>query len=133
MAKSKQLPGQLDLFDTIGLAQQNNSRRKTMINWTKEDVEFICNNILQPVIETTIKGIAAEQGKLDDITDRMINAIGDAIHDIRYEQARDRMFYKAMYTQVLFKNTAITPDAYDEFYKSWCEEFDKLNKEKKDG
>ena len=104
-----------------------------MTNLTEEDVEFICTNILQPALETTINGIAKEQGKFDDTIDRILNAVSNAIHDIRYEQARDRRFYKAMYTQLLFKNTAVTPDAYDEFYKNWCDEFDKLNKEKKDG
>ena len=102
-----------------------------MINWTEEDVEYICTNILQPVLEVTIKGIANEQIKLDEITDRILDSIGDAIHEIRYEQERDRRFYKAMFTQLLLKNTMLTPAAYDEFYKNWCNEFDKLNKENK--
>ncbi len=103
-----------------------------MINWTEEDVEYICTNILQPVLDVVIQGVADEQGKLDKITDKMLRSIGDAIHDIRYEQERDRRFYKAMFTQLLLKNTMLTPTAYDEFYKNWCEEFDKLNKEKTD-
>jgi hypothetical protein len=103
-----------------------------MIDWTEEDIEYICTNILQPAFEVTIKGIAEEQDKSDQITDRLLSSIGDAISDIRYEQERDRRFYKAMFTQLLLKNTMLTPAAYDEFYKSWCEEFDKLNKEKKD-
>jgi len=57
-----------------------------MINWTEEDVEYLCMNILYPVLEETVKGIVAEQEKLDSITDRMINAIGDAIQDIRYNE-----------------------------------------------
>lgn len=104
-----------------------------MINWTEEDVEYICTNILQPVLEATIKGIANEQAKLDEVTDRILDSIGDAIHEIRYEQERDRRFYKAMFTQLLLKNTMLTPAAYDEFYKNWCNEFDRLNKEKQDG
>lgn len=97
-----------------------------MLNWTEEDVKFICENILQPVLEETIKGIAGEQGKLDDITDRVLKAIGDSIQEIRYEQERDRRFYKALLAQAL----SINESAYDNFYKSWCDEFDKLNKEK---
>lgn len=104
-----------------------------MINWTEEDIEYLCMNILYPVLEETIKGIAAEQEKLDAITDRMIHMNGDAISDIRYKMERDRRFYKAMFTQLLLKNTMLTPAAYDEFYQNWCAEFDKLNKEKKDG
>lgn len=102
-----------------------------MINWTEEDVEYICTNILQLVLEVTIKGVANEQAKLDEVTDRILDSIGDAIHEIRYEQERDRRFYKAMFTQLLLKNTMLTPAAYDEFYKNWCNEFDKLNKENK--
>lgn len=103
-----------------------------MINWTEEDVEYICTNILQPVLEATIKGISEEQVKFDAITDRLLDSIGDAICDIRYKQERDRRFYKMMFSEMLIKNTLFTPAGYDEFYKSWCEEFDKLNKEKKD-
>lgn len=102
-----------------------------MINWTEEDVEYICTNILQPVLEVTIKGIAEEQEKSDEITDRVLHSISSAIHDIRYEQERDRRFYKAMFTQLLLNNTMLTSAAYDEFYKNWCNEFDKLNKENK--
>lgn len=97
-----------------------------MINWTKEDVEFICTNIVQPALEATIKGIAQEQGKLDEITDRILKSIGDAIQDIRYEQERDRRFYKTMFIQ----SFNIDEEIYNKFYKSWCKEFDKLNKEK---
>lgn len=101
-----------------------------MINWTKEDVEFIYTNIVQPALEVTIKGIAQEQGSLDEITDRILNSIGDAILEIRYEQERDRRFYKTMFSEALVRNQLFTPAGYDAFYKSWCEEFDKLNKEK---
>ena len=97
-----------------------------MINWTEEDVKFICQNILQPVLEETIKGIDGEQGKFEDITDRVLKLIGDSIQEIRYEQERDRRFYKAFFTQV----HNIESETYDNFYKSWCEEFDQLNKEK---
>ena len=101
-----------------------------MINWTEEDVEFICTNILKPVFEEIIKGIAGEQGKLDEITDGLLKSIGDAIQEIRYEQERDRRFYKVMFSEALIRNQLFTPAGYDEFYKTWCEEFDKLNKEK---
>ena len=99
-----------------------------MINWTEEDVEYICTNILQPVLEVTIKGIAEEQGKLDDITDRMISSIGNAISEIKYEMVRDRRFILGF----LSEYTHIKKDVIYDLYKSWCAEFDRLNKEKKD-
>lgn len=101
-----------------------------MINWTKEDVEFICTNIVGPALVETIKGIAKEQEKLDEITDRILKSIGNAIQEIRYEQERDRRFHKAMFSDVVLRNTLFTPDSYDDFYKKWCEKFDELNKEK---
>jgi len=97
-----------------------------MVNWTKEDVEFICTNIVQPALEATIKGIAEATEKSEEITDKFLKIIGDAIQEIRYEQERDRRFYKSLLTQALYMNEA----SYDNVYKSWCEEFDKLNKEK---
>lgn len=101
-----------------------------MINWTEEDLRFFYTNILQPALEVTIKGISEEEAKLDEITDRIFKSIGDVIKEIRYEQERDRRFYKVMFSEALVRNQLFTPAGYDAFYKSWCEEFDKLNKEK---
>ena len=97
-----------------------------MINWTEEDVEYICTNILRPVLEETVKGIAAEQGKLDDITDMTISKICDAISDIRYEMMRDGRFFLGFIAEY----THMNKDALYDGYRQWCEEFDRLNKEK---
>lgn len=101
-----------------------------MINWTQEDIEFISMNIVAPALVETIKGVAKEQEKLDEITDRILKSIGNAIREIRYEQERDRRFHKAMFSDMVLRNTLFTPDNYDDFYKKWCEKFDELNKEK---
>ena len=101
-----------------------------MTNLTEEDVRFICENLIAPLSEE----IANVMDRRDELSaeslGRVFDAVADQLRLIRYEQERDRRFYKAMYTQLLFKNTAVTPDAYDNCYKNWCEEFDKLNKEK---
>lgn len=101
-----------------------------MINWTEEDVEFICKNIVLPAIMEATKAISENEEKLQEIEQssykKIFNAITNRLNQLDYEQERDRRFYKVMFTQVFDKNAI----AYDNFYKSWCEEFDKLNKEK---
>ena len=101
-----------------------------MINWTKEDVEFICINIVLPAITEATKAISENEEKLQEIEQesykKIFTAITDRLNQLEYEQERDRRFYKALLTQALYMNEA----SYDNVYKSWCEEFDKLNKEK---
>ena len=96
-----------------------------MINLTPDDVKYICSDILQPLL---IELNGTQERQVESIN-RIFNIIGDAINDIRYEQERDRRFYKLMFSEALLKNQLFTPAGYDEFYKNWCEEFDRLNKE----
>ena len=105
-----------------------------MLNWTEEDVEFICKNIVLPAITETAKAISENEEKLQEIQhesySKIFKTIADRLNQLSYEQERDRRFYKMMLTDIKLKNQLITPAGYDAFYKSWCEEFDKLNKEK---
>lgn len=97
-----------------------------MINWTEEDVEFICKNLLAPMSEELVKVFNSRDKLESEALDKVFSVVTDQLKEIKYEQERDRRFYKVMFTQVFDKNAR----AYDDFYKSWCEEFDKLNKEK---
>jgi hypothetical protein len=105
-----------------------------MINWTKEDVEFICKTIVLPAITEATKAISENEEKLQEIQhesySKIFESIINRLNKISYEQERDRRFYKMMFSELTLKNQLITPTRYDAFYKSWCEEFDKLNKEK---
>lgn len=105
-----------------------------MVNWTKEDVEFICQNIVLPAITKTAESISENEEKLQEIQhesySKIFGSIIDRLNQLSYEQERDRRFYKMMFSELTLKNQLITPAGYDAFYKSWCEEFDKLNKKK---
>lgn len=101
-----------------------------MVNWTEEDIKFICENIMAPLGHELAK-IMEEHDKISsESLERVFDAIINQIKEIRYEQERDRRFYRVMFSEALIRNQLFTPAGYDEFYKSWCEEFDKLNKEK---
>lgn len=129
MAKSKQLPGQLDMFDTIGIAPQNDSKRRVkMINWTEEDINYIAENMIKPVIQQIAQEVASAEEAQNELTNRMFSAVGDAIADIRYEMMRDRRFFLGFVAEYAHLNK----EALYEGHKKWCDEFDKLNKEKND-
>ena len=97
-----------------------------MINWTEEDIKFLCENVMAP-LGHELANMMEEHDKISSKSlEKVFDALIGQIKEIRYEQERDRRFYRAVFTQVFGKSEV----AYDEFYKDWCEEFDKLNKEK---
>lgn len=103
---------------------------KIMIDWTEEDIKFLCKNVMIPMGEEIAK-IMEEHDKINTKSlEKVFDIIINQIKEIRYEQERDRRFYKTMFSEALIRNQLFTPAGYDAFYKSWCEEFDKLNKEK---
>ena len=104
-----------------------------MTNLTEEDVKFICEFLLAP-LSAEVADVMENYDKTNaEVLERLCDGLIKQIEKIRYEQERDRRFYKMMFSEALVRNQLFTPSGYDEFYKSWCEEFDKLNKEKKNG
>lgn len=101
-----------------------------MINWEEEDIKFIFENIMVP-IGHELANMMEERDKIGSKSlEKVFDAVINQIKEIRYEQERDRRFYKTMFSEALVRNQLFTPAGYDAFYKNWCEEFDKLNKEK---
>ncbi len=102
-----------------------------MTNLTEEDIKFLCEYLLATMsneVADTIENYDKANAKvLESLFDKLI----EQLKQIRYEQERDRKFYKMMFSEALVRNQLFTPAGYDEFYKSWCAEFDKFNKEKK--
>lgn len=97
-----------------------------MINWTEEDITFICKNLLTPMSEEIIK-VFNERDKLESkAVDKVFSVITDQFKEIRYEQERDRRFFLQLYS----KHAYINYEKMQDVYKNWCEEFDKLNKDK---
>ena len=101
-----------------------------MINWTAEDIEFICNNLMKPMCDGMIEAMKGSDEIKYQGLEKIFNSIIDRIKELEYQQERDRRFYKVMFSEALIRNQLFTPSGYDEFYKTWCEEFDRLNKEK---
>ena len=101
-----------------------------MINWTEEDVEFLYKYLLPPFGDEMAKALDEYDKVNAEVLEKLSDALLKKISEIRYEQLRDRSFYKAMFTQFSRQNMLLSPDSYDEAYRVWCEEFDKLNKEK---
>ena len=101
-----------------------------MINWTEEDVAFICKNIVLPAIMEATKAISDNEEKLQEISQesykKIFTVITDRLNQLDYEQERDRRFFLQLYSQHAYINYEKMQDVY----KNWCEEFDKLNKDK---
>jgi hypothetical protein len=97
-----------------------------MLNWTKEDVEFIINNILTPCITPCFEKIAEENMKLDEITteanQKIFMMLAERIRELDYEKMRDRAFFLSYLSKL--------DRLYDvnKIYKEFCEEYDKHNK-----
>lgn len=104
-----------------------------MTNLTEEDVKFICEYLLAPLSQEVANVIENYDKTNAGVLEHLCDGLIKQIEKIRYEQERDRRFYKVMFSEALIRNQLFTPAGYDEFYKSWCEEFDRLNKERKDG
>ena len=104
-----------------------------MTNLTEEDVKFICEFLLAPLSEEVANAIESYDKASAKVLEGLFDGLIKQINEIIYEQERDRRFYKVMFSEALVRNQLFTPAGYDEFYKSWCAEFDKLNKEKMNG
>ena len=104
-----------------------------MTNLTEDDVKFICEFLLAPLSKEVANTIENYDKTIAEVLEHVCDGLIKQIEKIRYEQERDRRFYKVMFSEALVRNQLFTPAGYDEFYKSWCAEFDKLNKEKMNG
>lgn len=98
-----------------------------MTNLTEEDVKFICEFLLAPLSKEVANAIESYDKTNAEVLERLFDGLIEQIEKIRYEQERDRRFFIGFISEYARMNK----DSLYDFYKSWCEEFDKLNKEKK--
>ena len=98
-----------------------------MTNLTEEDVKFICEFLLAPLSEEVADAIENYDKTNAEVLERLFDGIIKQIEKIRYEQERDRRFLIGFIAEYARMNK----DSLYDFYKSWCAEFDKVNKEKK--
>ena len=97
-----------------------------MINWTEEDITFICRHLLTPMSEEIIKVFNSRDKLESEALDKVFSAVTDQLKEIRYEQERDRRFFLQLCSQY----ACVNHEKMQDVYKSWCEEFNKLNKDK---
>lgn len=103
-----------------------------MTNLTEEDVKFICEFLLAPLSAEVADAIENYDKTNAEVLERLCDGLIKQIEKIRYEQERDRRFYKELLTRLFRANGLFYSVSYDDLYKDWCAEFDKLHKEKKD-
>lgn len=97
-----------------------------MLNWTKEDIEFIINDILTPCITPCFEKIAEENMKLDEITteanQKIFTILAQRIRELDYEKNRDRTFL------LLYLKKIDPLFDINKIYKDFCEEYDENHK-----
>ena len=94
-----------------------------MINWTEEDVKFICNSMINPAMEQIVKLIESSH----DSHGRVIDNVIDALNKVTYRQSREIAFLKMLVTTQL----NLSPKKVEELRKEYFKQFDELNKENK--
>ena len=104
-----------------------------MTNLTEEDVKFICEFLLAPLSKEVANAIENYDKANAAVLESLLDGLIKQIKEIRYEQERDRRFYKELFTRLFKTNGLLHSVSYDGLYKDWCTEFDKLNKEKQNG
>lgn len=91
-----------------------------MINWTEEDVKFVCNTMVMPAMEQMIKLI----DKSYDSNYQSIKALTNALDRVSYKQSREISFLKTIVTRYCHLDPEKLNVAREEYFK----QFDELNK-----
>lgn len=92
-----------------------------MINWTEEDVRYICNNMINPAMEQVVKLIESSH----DSHGRVIDQVVDALGKVSYQQSRETAFLKML----VMTQLNLSPKKVEELRKEYFKQFDELNKE----
>ena len=91
-----------------------------MINWTEEDVKFVYNAMIDPVIKQVMQFIETS----NDSHNRTIERVVEALDKISYQQSREIAFLKTIITKYLH----LDPDKLNVAREEYFKQFDKLNK-----
>ena len=90
-----------------------------MINWTEEDVKFICNSMINPAMEQIINLINTSY----DSHSKIIDSVVEALSNINYQQQKEISFLKMLIIQHLHLDPQKVDKIRDEYFK----QFDELN------
>lgn len=91
-----------------------------MINWTEEDIKFICNTMIMPAMADVVKMIETS----NDSHNRTMERIIDALDKVSYQQSREISFLKT----IIIKCCHLDPDKLNVAREEYFKQFDELNK-----
>jgi hypothetical protein len=96
-----------------------------MVNWTKEDVEFITSNIVMPCMMQYNKEVVEKifDAHLDS-EQEVLEAQIDAMNKVNYTLQKEIMFLK----QLVRKLYNTSDEVFDQWHQDYCDRFDELNK-----
>jgi hypothetical protein len=92
-----------------------------MINWTEEDVKFVCNTMVMPAMERMMEFVNTAY----DSNHRSIKALTNALDRVTQLQAKEISFLKS----VIIKCCHLDPDKLNLAREEYFKQFDGLNKE----
>ena len=92
-----------------------------MINWTEEDVKFVCNTMITPAMEQMMKFIE----KSYDSNYESIKRVVEALEKLSYHQNREISFLKT----IIIKYCRLDPDKFNLAREEYFKQYDELNKE----
>jgi len=92
-----------------------------MINWTEEDVKFVCSTMVMPAIEQVMKMVESSY----DANYKSIERVVDTLDRVSSQQAKEISFLKAVIT----KCCHLDPDKLNLAREEYFKQFNELNKE----
>ena len=94
-----------------------------MINWTEEDVKFICESMINPAMGQLLKFIESS----NDSHCRMIEALTNALDKVSYQQSREIAFLKS----IVIKYCNLDPEKLNVARKEFFKYFDEIKENDK--
>ena len=99
-----------------------------MINWTAEDIGFISNYIVMPIAKEIMETNDKIDKSHEESYGRLFYAVIDKLNEISFNRRRDVTFFLDFIAQ----QQHLDRDSVYNVYNTYCEQYDKLHKEKKD-
>lgn len=98
-----------------------------MINWTEEDVKFVCEAIVMPIAKEIMETNDRINKSHEESYGRLFDAVIDKLNEISFNRRRDVTFF----LDLIAKQEHLDRDGLYNVYNIYCEQYDKLHKEKK--
>lgn len=92
-----------------------------MINWTEEDIKFVCNTMILPAMERMMEFVNTAY----DSNHKSIEALTEGLDRVATREAKEISFLKS----VIIQCCHLDPDKLNLARKEYFKQFDELNKE----